>query len=97
MDKGRMTLAGKGPHAKSRGGLLGWRKRNTDKIEILYQSPKPNGYWKRSASMLSKRGRKIREAELVASPEGRIGVETATGSILWEPSLNAAGSEVDEM
>ncbi|CAM9684626.1 unnamed protein product [Sphacelaria rigidula] len=95
MDKGRMTLAGTTPHAKSRGGFLGWRKRKTEKTEILYQTPKPKGYWKTSISMLSKTGREIRESELAASPEGRIAVETSDGSVLWEPSLNPPGSELE--
>ena len=30
MDKGRMTLAGTSPHAKSRGGFLGWRRRKVE-------------------------------------------------------------------
>ena len=95
MDKGRVTLAGTIPHAKSRAGFLGWRKRHTDKTEILYQSPKPRGYWKTSVSMFSKTGRDIRDSELVASPDGRIDVETAEGEVLWEPPLSAPGSGVE--
>lgn len=59
--------------------------------EVLYRSERPKGWWRVFVAPFNKRGREIRDAECVVSPDEHVAMQTTSGevlTVLWGPALD---------